>query len=246
MADSAALETRGARARSEIRAYARVAGILLLISTGALVVDAFYLSPQLIVSRDAAATAAHLKSLEFVFRLSFLVHLVQIISDTALSLVFYVVLKPVDPDLALLAAFFGLLGATTHAAAQLLYFPLPHVLLSSADYLKTFSPEQIHTLSLASLKACDYANGAFKALWGIAWLIRGYLIVCSGYIPRILGIFLILVGLFCVVWTLALVLAPAYSAAIFGLPVLAGAALTGAWFLVRAVNVREWEARAEE
>jgi hypothetical protein len=233
------------RARSEIQIYARTAGLLLLVSLSALVIDAFYLSPQLVVWRDAAATAANIKSLDFLFRLSFVAHLVQIISDTALSLAFYVVLKAVNRDLALLGAFFGLLSAAAHAAAQLFYFPVPHVLLSDADYLKTLTPEQLNTLSLASLKVCEYANGAFKALWGIAWILRGYLMLRSGYIPWIWGAFLIALGVVCIAWTLLLVLAPAYSVGIIGPALLLGAALTGVWFLIRGVNVRKWEARVQ-
>jgi hypothetical protein len=242
---SATSDTRRAQARSEIQIYARTVGFLLLVSLSALVIDAFYLSPQLVVWRDAAATVAHIKSLDFVFRLSFVVHLVQIISDTALSLAFYVVLKAVNRDLALLGAFFGLLSAAVHAAAQLFYFPVPHVLLSDADYLKTLTQEQLNTLSLASLKVCDYANGAFKALWGIAWILRGYLMLRSGYIPWIWGAFLLALGVVCIVWTLLLVLAPAYSVGIIGPVLLAGAALTGLWFLIRGVNVRKWEASVE-
>jgi hypothetical protein len=210
------------------------------------VIDAFYLMPQIVVWRDAAATAANIASLDFVFRLSFVVHLVQIVADTALALTFYVLLKPVDRSLALLGAFFGLMSASAHLAAQLFYFPLPHVLLGDAEYLTTMTPEQLYTLSLASLRVTDYANGALKAVWGMAWLVRGYLIVRSGYIPRLLGVFLLLVGLFCVAWTLALVLAPAYSVSILGIPVLAGAALTGLWLFVRGVNVRKWEAGSGE
>jgi hypothetical protein len=238
-------DTRRAQARSEIQIYARTVGLLLLVSLSALVIDAFYLSPQLVVWRDAAATAAKIKSLDFVFRLSFVVHLVQIISDTALSLAFYVVLKAVNRDLALLGAFFGLLSAGAHVAAQIFYFPVPHVLLSGADYLKTLTPEQLNTLSLASLKVCEYANGAFKALWGIAWILRGYLMLRSGYMPWILGAFLIALGVVCIAWTLLLVLAPTYSVGIIGPALLAGAALTGVWFLIRGVNVRKWEASAE-
>lgn len=233
------------RARSEIQNYARTVGLLLLVSLSALVIDAFYLSPQLIVWRDAVATAANIKSLDFLFRLSFVVHLVQIISDTALSLAFYVVLRAVNRDLALLGAFFGLLSAAAHAAAQLFYFPVPHVLLSDADFLNTMTPEQLNTLSLASLKVCEYANGAFKALWGVAWILRGYLMLRSSYIPWIWGAVLIALGVVCIAWTLLLVLAPTYSVGITGPALLAGAALTGVWFLVRGVNIRKWEARVQ-
>ena len=243
---SATNDIRRERGRSEIQTYARTVGLLMLVSLAALVIDAFYFSPQLVVWRDAAATAANIKSLDFLFRLSFVVHLVQIISDTALSLAFYVVLKAVNRDLALLGAFFGLLSAAAHGAAQLFYFPVPHTLLSGADYLNTLTPEQLNALSLASLKVCEYANGAFKALWGIAWILRGCLMLRSGYIPRIWGAFLIALGIVCIAWTLLLVLAPAYSVGIVGPALLAGAALTGAWFLIRGVNIQRWETRAQD
>lgn len=240
MTTLSATAVRG-NARSEIQAYSRATGVLLLVSISALFIDAFFLMPQLIVWRDATATAANIKSLDFVFRLSFTFHLVQVICDTALSLTFYVILKPVNRNLALLAAFFGLISVAAHVGAQILYFPVPHILRSDADYLKTLAPEQINTLSLAALRVCEYANGAFKALWGMAWLLRGCLMLRSGYIPRTLGVFLILVGLLCIAWTVLLVLAPTYSLGVIGLAVVPGVGVTAVWLLIRGVDVRAIE-----
>src|ERR1043166_8389118 len=98
-----------------IQAYARAAGVLFLLS---LIGGGFgegYMPAKIIISNDAAATAANIKAFAFLFRLAFAGFLLESICDTALSLNFYVLLKPVNKQLSLLAAFFGLMATATRS-----------------------------------------------------------------------------------------------------------------------------------
>jgi len=74
-----------------------------------------YVPSQLIVSADAAATAANIKGFGSLFRWGFAAYLVEATCDIGLSLIFYVLLRPVRKDIALLAAFFGLVGTAVFA-----------------------------------------------------------------------------------------------------------------------------------
>jgi hypothetical protein len=154
----------------------------------------------------------------------------------------YILLKPVRRDLALLAAFFGLVSTAVFAVAELFYFAATFI-LGGADYLKTFSPDQLNTLALLSLKLFGYGGGIFLVFAGVAWVLRGYLIFRSGYLPKILGVLLALGGLAFVTRNFALVLAPAYASGSLLLLMLPGGLSLTAWLLVKGVDVPKWEAK---
>ena len=102
-----------------IQTYARIAGILFLIS---LVVGGFgeaYVPSKLMVSSDATATAQNIRAFESLFRMGFAGYLIESVCDIALSLILYVLLRPVRKDIALLAAFFGLVGTAVFATSEL-------------------------------------------------------------------------------------------------------------------------------
>ena len=87
--------------------YARLAGVLFLLTIAAGGFGEFYVPSQLVVPADATATANNIVASESLFRLGFASYLVEAMCDIALALIFYVLLKPVRRDLALLAAFLG-------------------------------------------------------------------------------------------------------------------------------------------
>ena len=77
--------------------------------------------------------------------------------------------------------------------------------------------------------------------YGIATLLRGYLIYRSGYLPKALGVLLALAGLGFIVSNFVLVLSPAYASDLLLLPMfLAGVSAT-VWLLVKGVDVRKLE-----
>src|SRR5438034_10715734 len=148
-----------ARAAS-VQTYARIAGILFLLSIVAGAFGELYVPSRIIVSSDAAATAKNINALGWLFRLGFAVYLVEAVCDIALTLILYVLLRPVRRDLALLAAFFGLVSTALFGVAALFYFAAS-LILGGANYLKTFSPDQLNTLALLSLKLYGYGGGIF-------------------------------------------------------------------------------------
>jgi len=227
---------------TSVQTYARVVGVLFLLSVVAGGFGEAYVPSTLIVSRDAAATAKNIHDSNFLFRLGFAAYLVEGVCDVALSLFFYVLLRPVRKDLALLAAFFGLVATTLFAVAELFYFAASFI-LGGAAYLKSFSPDQLNTLALLSLKFYGYGAGIFMVFYGIASILRGYLIFRSGYLPRFLGAVLVLAGFGFIAKNLTLVLAPAYSSNILLLPTILAAVSLTVWFLVKGVDVAKWEAK---
>ncbi len=226
-----------------VQTYARIAGVLFLISFVAGGFGEAYVPSRLVVSADATATAQNIKAFDSLFRMGFAGYLVEAMCDIALSLILFVLLRPVRKDLALLAAFFGLVGTAVFAAAELFYLA-PSLILGGAGYLKTLSPDQLDALALLSLKLFAYGGAMFTVFYGVAWVLRGYLIFRSGYLPKFLGILMTLGGLAFITRNFALVLAPAYAPGSLLLLMLPGALSLTVWFLVRGIDVPKWEAKA--
>ena len=226
-----------------VQTYARVAGVLFLLSLIAGGFGESWVPSRLIVSADAAATAENIKAFDFLFRLGFAGYLVEAVCDIALTLILYVLLRPVHKDLALLAAFFGLIGTALFGVAELFYFA-SSLIAGGSDFLKGFSPDQRNALALLSLKLFGYGGAIFTVFYGIGWVLRGYLIFRSGYLPRFLGVLMALGALGFVTRNFALVLVPAYaSGSLLLLMVPGGLALT-VWLLVKGVDVPTGEAKA--
>jgi hypothetical protein len=243
-------ESDGARIRAKahggvaVQTYARIAGFLFLATFVAGGFGEGYAPAQLIVSNDAAATVANLRAHEILYRISFATYLVEALCDIALALIFYVLLKPVSRGLALLAAFFGVLSTALYAACEIFYFGLPHLLLVGGDtYLKAFSHDQIDSLVLLSLKLFSYGAGLFLIFYGMGWIIRGWLMILSGYFPKLLGLLMIVGGLGFVARTLTIVLAPQYSSNVMLMLLIPGGVLLGLWLLVHGVDANKWQAK---
>jgi hypothetical protein len=225
------------------QSYARVAGLLLLLSMIGGGLGEFYIPNKMIVSGDAAATAHNIVTSSALYRFGFAAYLVEAICDITLALVFYVLLRPVNKYVALLAAFFGLVSTAVFAGGELFYYAPTHI-LGGASYLNTFSNEQLNTLSQLSLKLYGLCAGIFMAFYGIATSIRGYLIYRSEYLPKWLGALVVIAGIGFILKNFMLVLAPEFPSDLFLLPMPVVVLSMMVWFLVKGVDVSKWEAKA--
>ena len=166
---------------------------------------------KLIVYGDAAATAQKIMASEWQFRIGFLSDLLSAVLFLLTAWALYVLLKPVNKNLALLFLLLNLGGVAIQCFSDLnLYASL--LLLSGADYLKVFQADQLQALAMLFLYL--YKNGFMMAqIFYGAWLFPlGYLVFKSGFLPRILGIVLMI---HCVAWLMTFLqtfLFPGYEA----------------------------------
>lgn len=227
-----------------VQSYARAAGVLLLLSMVFGYLGEMYIPSRFILPPDAAAgTTARIAGSMQLYRLGFAAYLVEAVCDVGLSLLFYVLLRPVSRPLALAAAFFGLVSTALYGVAEIFYL-VPTIWAGGAEFMKPFSPEQVNALTVLSLKISARVGWSFLALYGIASMLRGYLIFRSGFLPGAIGALLVLGGAGFVARNVTFVLAPAYSSALFLAPMaLAGLPLTF-WLLAKGVDVARWEASA--
>ena len=225
-----------------VQRYARIAGVLFLVSLVAGGFGEAYVPSKLIVAHDAAATVANIRNFDFLYRLGFATFLIESLCDITLVVILYVLLKPVNKELSLLAAFFGLVGTALFAFAELFYFA-PLLIIGGADYLKTFTPDQLNALALLSMKFYGYAGMIFTAYYGMSWIVRAYLIWNSGYLPKFLGVLMAIGGIGFVVRNFALILAPAYASDVFLMLMFPGGLLMTIWLLVKGVDLAKWNAK---
>jgi hypothetical protein len=224
-----------------VQKYARFAGMLFLISIIGGGLGEHYIPSQLMVTGDSAQTAANIRESAWLLRLGFATYLVEAICDITLAWVLYVLLKPVERNFALLAAFFGLVSTATFAGMEHFYFASLYP-QSGAEYLKTFTPAQLDSLTLLMLKL--YGGGLFMAFYGLATGIRGYLIYRSGFLPAWLGVVMMIAGVGFILKNFTLVLVPAYSSDFLLLPTFITAVSMAFWLLIKGVDVAKWEAKA--
>ena len=115
------------------RKAAKVAGLayVLIIVLG--ILKGIFLEANLIVSGNDAATANNILANESLFRIGIAGDVIMILCDVALALLFYLLLRPVNNSLALLAAFFRLAQAVTLGVNLLNLFFLTQKLIFHID-----------------------------------------------------------------------------------------------------------------
>jgi hypothetical protein len=218
---------------------ARIGGVLYLIIIVAGLFGEAFVRNQLIVSGDASATADNIRSSELLWRVAVAGNLFHLACAVGLALIFYILLRPVNRDLALLAAFFNLVSIALEAASKL--FLLAALFLwEVSDYLKAFTPDQLDALAYLSIKSHGYGFGISLIFFGFQCLVLGYLIFRSGYLPKFLGVLMQIAGLCYLTNSFALILSPALADRLFPailLPAFIGEASLCLWLLVKGMNV---------
>jgi hypothetical protein len=209
----------------------------------------FFVLGSLVMPGDAAETANNIMANELQFRLGICSFIVVIILDVLVAWGLYVYLKPVNKSLSLLAAWFRLLYTAVFGFALLNLFTVLR-LISGADYLTVIGTDQLFAQVLLSLNAFNdgWAIG-YVCFFGLHLIVLGYLVYKSGYIPRILGVLLIIGGFGYLIDSFALLLLPNYEAytLIFSLliiPTAIGELLLALWLLIRGGKVEQSEKRA--
>jgi len=224
-----------------VQRYAKAVGLLFLISMVAGGFGEAYVPSKIIVANDAAATVANLRNLDFLYRLGFAAFLVESLADVTLALILYELLKPVNKQLSLLAAFFGLMAPATFACAELFYFA-PSLIMRVGP-MSSFSTDQLDALILLSLRFYGFAGMILTAYYGVAWVIRGFLMFRSGYLPKFLGVLMGVGGAGFITRNFLLIFAPAYASPLLLALMFPGGLLLMVWLLVKGIDTMQWNAR---
>ena len=226
-----------------IQKTARFAGVLYLIITVAAIIAHQYVPSTLIVPNDPAATASNIAASETLFRIGGVgSELVILLSEIVLAVVLYVLLKPVNKTLSLIAAASRLAMTTIHGLNLLNYYFIL-LLVGGAGYATAFEPNQVNALVSLFLDAHHYGFTIGIAFLTIHVFVLGYLIIKSGYFPTILGILFLAAGVGYLVDSFALLLSTGYDTTpiFLAIPIALAEIAFPVWLLIKGVNVEVWK-----
>jgi hypothetical protein len=242
MTHGAAMRARDPREHESIQAYAKLAGVLGLITIIAGGFGEAYAPGVVFVAGDPAATAHHILGTESLFRWGFASYLVEALCDATLTMAFWVLVRPVHPRLAMLMVVFRVISTCGFGASEMLYFGALQT-LRGAQTVPSLEAGQMQSLAYMLLRIAAFGGSLFSTFYGAANIVFGWLIYRSGYIPRVFGAGMIFTGAAFVAYTFLLILAPAYASDLM----LATAAVTfiplTVWLLVKGVNEEAWRRR---
>ncbi len=232
--------TRTAETSPQIRA--RVAGALYLSLALFAPFSQIYVPSKLIVPGDAATTASNIAASGSLFSLGIVSALVTAIINILVALALYQVLKLVHRNTAWLMVILILVSIPITMLNELNNSAILF-LVSGAGSLKGLTADQMH--ALVSLFLNLHATGLNIAgiFFGLWLFPMGYLVFKSGFLPRLLGVLLIIGGVGYVVQSFAALLLPNFNVSIV-LFTDWGELLFPLWLVIRGVNIKQWERRA--
>ena len=234
------MTTRPAEISPLVRA--RVAGALYLISNIFAPFTLLYLPSRFIVRGDAAATANNVIASESLFRFGIVGNLFTFIANIFLALALYQLLKVVNRNMASLMVISFLVGVPIAMLNELTQLAILQ-LLGGADYLKAYPTDQLQALAYLLLRLHDQGLLIAHIFFGLWLLPMGYLVFKSGFIPKIVGVLLVIAGVGYVVQSFAAFLGYNVNIILFtGL----GELVFLLWLLIKGVNVEQWKKRALE
>ncbi len=175
-----------------LRQAALVAGFSYLL--GPVTYAEFSIYPKLVIPTNIEQTVQNIAVHQALFAAAILCYLIEFIEDIVIAWALYFLLVPVNRAVSLLTAWFRLIY-TAIALFGMLKLVTVFRILNTPDYLATFGSGPLHAevkLLLGTFRD-DWSIGL--VLFGIHLVLLGYLIYRSGYMPRFLGVLLVIDGL---------------------------------------------------
>jgi uncharacterized protein DUF4386 len=224
---------------------ARVAGALYLLMVLIGPFALIYVPNRLIVRGNAAATATNILAHETMFRLGIVADLIGTVIFILAVMALYRLLSGVNTTLAvhmvalaLVSAGVGFLNVLNHIAALTLF--------RGAEFLAVFDKPQREALAMLFLRLYGQGIAINEIFWGLWLLPFGLLVMRSGFLPRILGVLLIINCFAWVAESLTSLLLPAYVSIVHRYATIPeiGEILIMLWLLIKGARVRPLAAAA--
>jgi len=223
---------------SSARNPGRVAGLwyLLLVILGPL--RLIYIPSKLFVSGNAAATVNNIAAHESLFRIGIATDLACAVILIFLTMSFYRLFKGVDQSLAVLVVIFGGVMPAVIDFVGVVSDVATAMVVHGASFLSVFSKPQQDALAMLFLHLRDHQNTAAEILWGVWLLPLAVLVYRSRFLPRFLGIWLVINGIAYVILSLTGVLLPQYYADVFnyGQPAFLGEIAIMLWLVIKGAR----------
>jgi hypothetical protein len=238
-------ELRAPSSDVPVQAYARASGVLYLIIIVIGLLGESFIRGTLVVGGDPEATARNILAAKWLWRLGVAGQDVLLICAVAITLTWYVLLRPVSKNLTLMAIFFALISLAVESVSAL---HLHAVLapLEDVAYLGAFDPRLLHLMAYQSIVAHSHSFGLALIFFGVEILIVGHLIRKSGYFPKAIGTLMQIAGVCYLVNSFSMILYPPLQDILFPailMPALIGESAFCLCLLFKGVRVSEWQRR---
>jgi hypothetical protein len=227
---------------------ARLAGLLWFLSTVTGAFSLITIRSNVIVAGDAAATAANIMASEFLYRAAIVSSLFSYIFLFFTALTLFHLFKEVNQWLARILVASMLVSVSIAVVNTLNHFGALLV-LSQADFLNVFNPEQRNALAFLFLRLANGSGqGLLEIFWAPYYFTFGLLVIRSRFFPKILGILLMIMGTGFAFNVFEKFLLPQFYPALFTQLAMFGGALGGIptilWLLIKGAkadvsNVRQ-------
>jgi Domain of unknown function (DUF4386) len=214
---------------------AKLAGLFYLIYIVTFASSSFIQNRSVIWGN--AGTTENVVASERLFRIGFTSELIAAMFFLLAAWALYVLLKPINKNLALLFLLLNLAGVAVECGNTLIHFAAL-LLANGSDYSKAFTPAQMNALAMLFLKLSGSGNIITALLYGLWLFPLGYLVIKSGFLPRILGVLLVLDGCSLIICFVQLCLFPGHEKLTYPLYPIMFVAEVGLslWLLVKGVG----------
>lgn len=225
---------------NSLKKTARLAGQLYLIWIITGLYAMFYVPSQINVRGDAATTAKNILSHEFLFRATTVNDIISSALWVVLVLILYRMFKHVNERQARLLVVLVIVQIPTMFFVET--FNITSLMILKGEILKTFELSQRQELAMLFLKINDYGVLISETFWGLWLFPLGFLAYRSGFLPRFLGIWLIITGFFYLVLSFTSIMLPQYKEMVlnstFALPAELGEVAFMLWLLIMGARIR--------
>ncbi len=217
---------------------ARLAGFLYLLVVISGFFSLMYAPGKLFVPGDASAMASNILAHESLFRAYIVVGLLSELLFIATVLALYQLLNGVGPQLAMLMVLLVLLDAPL-GLASIANDVAALTFLRGADFLAAFDPAQRNALAILLLKWSGKGVLVSEIFWGLWLFPLGVLVYRSSFLPRLLGIWLIVNGVAYITLSAIGLLWPEHlkTASMMATPILLGEVVFTLWLLIAGVRM---------
>lgn len=213
---------------------ARIAGLVFLLLVLVAPYRLIYVPSALFVTGNAAATAANIAAHETLFRLGIFSDLLTGVIQIFLALALYRLFEEVNRRQAVLMVILGGVMISAIYFFNVINDAAALLLVRGADFLSVFDKGQREALAMLFLRLHAQEVNAAEILWGLWLFPLAMLVLWSGFLPRLLGYWLILNGLAYVAQSFAWALLPQYQDTLSGLafPLQLGEIAFMLWLLI--------------
>lgn len=220
-----------------LRRAAAIAGFTILLMALIAPFSEIFVYPKLVDAANAAETVKRITDHKMLFVSAIFGYWLTFSGDIVVSWAFYILLKPVNPSLSLLAAGFRFAFSLTSLVA-LLNLVAVFRLVTTHDYLSLFGQTQLYAQVMFYL--ITFRSGYHFAilLFGIHLILIGCLVVKSSYIPKIMGVVLVVSGLGYLTDALQPFLFPGFSSGFITITFF-GELIFMLWLLIKGSRLKE-------